>query len=231
MNRRGLLFSVVALAALGVSSVAFAVPVPGIYSSTDLGGALLTGRASQSWTAPLNAAQGLNDVFNSQSWNGAALGTQWAFSCGVQPAAQGVVDNRDGSGTGTVVFTNSFSGGNFYLNPGPWGDGTGTLNSTVEIVTVVYVGFVPQASVVNINSSGQFNGSNCLLTFAIANGNGLGDTDILPFPAGFPPLIDTACAPTRLYGSWGEVRTITMRIDCPVPTNGKTWGALKAIYR
>jgi len=218
-------------ALLAVANVASAVPVSGTYTSTDLGGSLLLGRASQSWVAPLNAAQGAGDVFNSLSWDGATLGTQWGFSCGVQPGPQGRVDNRDANGTGTVVFTNTFLGGTFYLNPGPWGSGTGTLNQTTEIVTVQYVNFVPQASVVNINTSGQFDNSNCTLTFAIANGNGLGDTDVLPFPANFPPLIDTNCNPTRTNGSWGEVRTITMRIDCPVPAEQRSWGQVKSLYR
>lgn len=230
MRRREIVLSAIVCAALAAAGVASAAPVAGVYTSTDLGGSLLLGRASQSWTAPLNAAQGLGDVFNSQSWDGSTLGTQWGFACGVQNAQQGVVDNRV-NGTGTVVFTNTFSGGNFYLNPGPWGDGSGTLNTTVEIVTVQYVNFAPAASVVNINSSGQFTGSNCLLTFTIANGNGLGDTDVLPFPADFPSLIDTNCNSTRLYGSWGEVRTITLRIDCPVPATQSSWGAVKATYR
>jgi hypothetical protein len=231
MNRSRILSFASAAALLAMATAASADPVPGTYTSTDLGGSLLLGRASQSWVAPNNAAQGAGDVFNSQSWDGAALGTQWAFSCGVQPGAQGVLDTRDANGTGTVVFSNSFTGGTFYLNPGPWGSGVGTLNQTIEIVTVQYVNFVPQASVVNINTSGQFFESNCTLTFVIANGNGLGDTDILPFPANFPGLLDLACAPTRTNGSWGEVRTITMRIDCPVPTQQGSWGQLKSLYR
>jgi hypothetical protein len=230
MNLRRILLSAAALLALP-ATVALAAPNAGIYTSTDLGGALLLGRASQSWAAPLNANQGLNDVFNSQSWDGATLGSQWAFQCGVQPVAQTRVDNRDANGTGTVVFTNNFQGGTFYLNPGPWGDGAGTINATTEVVTVVYVNFLPQASVININTTGQFNNSNCTLTFAIANGNGGGDTDSFPFPANYPALLDPNCGPTRVNGSWGDVRTITMRIDCPVPATPASWGLLKSIYR
>jgi hypothetical protein len=226
-----LLSATSAVTLLALAGGASAAPVSGTYTSTDLGGSLLLGRASQSWVAPLNAAQGAGDVFNSQSWDGATLGTQWAFSCGVQPGPQGVQDNRDANGTGTVVFTNTFLGGTFYLNPGPWGSGTGTINQTTEIVTVVYVQNVPQASVVNINTSGEFDDSDCTLTFAIANGNGLGDTDVLPFPANFPSLLDTNCNPTRTNGSWGEVRTITMRIDCPVPAETRSWGHVKSLYR
>jgi hypothetical protein len=219
------------------TATAWAVdPAPGTYNSTDLGGSVLLGRASQSWEQPLNAQQGLNDVFNSQSWNGAALGTQWRFSCGVQPAVQTVQDNRNGSGTGSVVFTNSFSGGTFWLSmAGPWGDGvndlTGTNNATQEIVTVVYVNNVPQQARINVDSSGEFDGSDCVLTFSIANGIGGGDTDLLPKPPGYPDFLDVACGATRSFGSWGDISQITMRIDCPVPSRGTTWGRVKTLYR
>jgi hypothetical protein len=217
------------------ASVAAAMPTPGLYMSTDLGGQVLTGRGTNSWTMPLNGAQGLGDVFNSWSWNGSALGTQWIFQCGVSPAAQTVQDNRV-AGTGTVVFTTSYTGGTFFLDRnGPWGTGvmdfTGTLNSTVNIVTVQYVNNVPFAAVTNVNSSGLFDGSNCALTFAIANGVGKGDTDLMPKPAGYPDFMDTGCAANRVYGSWGDLITITMLIDCPVPVEVSTWGRVKALYR
>jgi hypothetical protein len=204
--------------------------VAGTYTSVDLGGALFKGRGSQSWGAALNANNGLGDVYNSLSWDGATLGSQWGFTCGLETSVQGVVDNRI-AGTGTVVFTNNFVGGTFYLNPGPWGSGTGTMNSTQEIVTLQYVAFNPVASVVNINTSGQFDNSHCALTFAIANAVGGGDTDGGPFPANYPALLDPACGATRIYGSWGDVLTITMRIDCPVPAAEKSWGSLKSLYR
>lgn len=213
-----------------VSTAAIAAPVAGTYRSTDLGGALFTGRASQSWVAPANAAGGAGDVYNAESWDGALLGTQWAIQCGLQGGPQGVQDNRV-SGTGTVVYTNVFNGGTFYFNPGPWGFGTGTIANTVEIVTVQYVSNVPMAAVVNINTNGQFDNSNCLLTFAIANGFGQGDTDGGPKPATYPAFLDPACAPTRLFGSWGDVITIVARIDCPVPARSTTWGGLKSLYR
>ncbi len=227
-----LTLAVSALAGM-LAAVASAAPVPGTYRSTDLGGSLLTGRASQSWSAPLNAAHGLGDVYNAESWSGASLGTQWAIQCGQQGAPQLVQDNRV-AGTGTVVYTNSFLGGGFYMNNGPWCNTatcTGTINQTVEIVTVQYVSNVPVASVVNINTSGIFSGGSCNLTFAIANGVGQGDTDGGPKPPGYPDFLDSSCNPTRVYGSWGDVITITARIDCPTPVHQSTWGALKSQYR
>jgi len=224
---------VVALVAV-FAMAASAAPVPGVYRSVDLGGSLYTGRASQSWPLAANGANGNGDVYNSQSWNG-SLGTQWVMSCGLQTAPQLVQDNRV-AGTGTVMYTNAFHGGNFSFVNGPWCTSalcTGTLGTTIEVVTVQYVSNIPYAAVVNINTSGVFSGGQCNLTFAIANGVGQGDTDGGPFPppGTYPALLDTGCNPTRTFGSWGDVITITMRIDCPTPVKSSSWGQLKTSYR
>lgn len=222
--------------ALALPAVALAVdPAPGIYHSLDLGGAMLTGRGTQSWTAPLNAAQGLGDVMHSESWDGALLGTQWRFACGVQLQPQVMQDFRVG-GTGPVVFTNTFDGGTFFLSKtGPWGDAvndlTGTLLVTRAIATVTYVQGVPQSSRLNVDAAGRFDGSDCTLTFVIANGIGGGDTDLLPVPPGYPAFLDAGCLPLGLHGSWGDISQITMRVDCPVPAPRPTWGAIKLLYR
>jgi len=225
-----------ALCPILVSPAIAADPAPGVYESTDLGGLVLLGRATQSWGAPLNALLGVGDVFNATSWDGGALGTQWRFSCGVQPAAQTVQDFRDAAGTGAVVFTNTFDGGTFFLSKtGPWGDGandlTGVIVVTRLVVTVRYVNNVPQESRLNVDADGRFDGSSCTLTFVIANGIGGGDTDLLPKPPGYPDFLDPACEPTRVHGSWGDISQITMRIDCPVPGRRSTWGSLKTLYR
>jgi hypothetical protein len=221
-----------ALATTLVSS-AFAGPNPGLYDSVDLGGSLLTGRASQSWALPANGNQGLFDVYNALSWDSALLGTQWGIQCGVQPAVQGVQDNRV-AGNGNVIYTNTFQGGTFYLNNGPWCTGgpcTGSINTTHEVVTVRYVNNVPVRSVVNIDTDGTFVGGQCVLRFVIANGVGRGDTDGGPKPPTYPDFLDPACAPSRIFGSWGDVITISMQIDCPTPNRNSTWGALKSRYR
>jgi len=219
---------------LGVAQAAFAAqPVIGTYRSTDLGGALYTGRASQSWGAAGNTLNGAGDVFNAQSWNGTALGTQWNFSCGVQASAASVVDNRS-SGTGSVYVTNSFSGGTYSFSSGPWctnGPCAGTTTLTVEQVTLQYVSGVAFSSVLNLNTSGHFNNSNCNLTFAIANGYGIGDTDNNSADPTYPALLDSNCGATRQYGAWSNIITITARIDCPVASKTSTWGQLKTLYR
>lgn len=220
-------------------AAASAAPVPGTYTSTDLGGQLLTGRAS-TWRSGINS--GLPHVLHAQSWNGAALGTQWDISCPIEPANFLVQDNRVG-GVGTIVYTSTFSGGTFtfYAGAWPWGDGTGTLGTTTLITTVQYIlvggESTPVAAVVNGNTSGYFS-NGCELTFAIANGTGVGETTSLDpgiqKPADYPTFLDGTCGPApanQQFGTWGNVISITMRIDCIVPAQPATWGTLKATYR
>ncbi len=216
-----------------------ATPNNGVYTSTDLGGQLLTGRAS-TWRTGINS--GLPHVLHAQSWDGAALGTQWEISCPIENSAFLVQDNRVG-GVGTIVYTSTFNGGTFVFFPGgwPWGSGTGTLGTTTMITTVQYVliGGVstPVAAVVNGNTSGIFS-DNCALTFAIGNGVGVGETtSLVPSmvkPADYPSFLDGTCGlapPSQQFGSWGTVITITMGIFCPVPAETSTWGAIKTLYR
>jgi len=226
-------FLLTAVAGLALASTAFAAPLNGVYNSTDLGGQLLTGRAS-TWRTGINS--GLPHVLHAQSWNG-ALGTQWDVSCPVENTAFAIQDNRV-LGTGTVVYTSTFQGGTFTLYPGawPWGDGVGTLGTSVFVTTVQFVNNIPMASVVNANTTGTFEGG-CALTFAIANGNGIGETTslnpLIVKPATYPTFLDATCglAPiNQQFGTWGEVRTITMMIDCPVPAETSTWGAVKARF-
>lgn len=235
--KRSLLVGLLSLTLL-VPAFAVAAPVPGIYTSTDLGGQLLTGRASV-WRTGINS--GLPHVLHAQSWDGAALGTQWEVECAVENAAFLVQDNRVG-GVGTVVYTSTFNGGTFTFHNtgGPWGDGTGTLGTTVLISTVqfVLIGGVstPVGSVVNGNTSGMFS-NDCFLTFAIGNGVGVGETSSLnpamTKPADYPTFLDGTCGPApanQQYGTWGTVITLTMQIDCPVPAEPSTWGRIKSTY-
>jgi len=224
------------LGSLLLAVAAFAVPVPGTYHSTDLGGQLLTGRAS-TWRTGINS--GLPHVLHAQSWDGSALGTQWTVDCPVETDPFTVQDYRDANGTGTVVYTSIFNGGTFTLLSGswPWGDGTGTLGTSTMISTVQFVNWIPVSSVVNGNLSGQFDTGETL-TFAIANGVGVGETtDLDPSitkPADYPEFLDDSCGPApsdQQFGSWGTVISITMRIDAAVGDDASTWSGVKALYR
>lgn len=210
-------------------------PVTGTYTSTDLGGQLLTGRAS-TWRSGVNS--GLPHVLHVQSWDGATLGTQWELSCATENSAFSVVDNRVG-GNGTVVYTSTFNGGTltFFAGGWPWGDGTATLGTTTLISTVQHLMIsgvsTPVASVVNGNTSGEFT-NGCLLTFAIANGSGVGETPFASIPATYPAFLDGSCSPaspSEQFGTWGNVMTMTMHVNCTVSEESSSWGAVKGLFR
>ncbi len=230
-----LVIATIAISLAFAATSSLAGPIAGTYTSTDLGGQLLTGRAS-TWRTGVNS--GLPHVLHAQSWNGSSLGTQWEISCATENSAFGVVDNRVG-GVGTVVYTSTFNGGTFTFLPGgwAWGDGTGTLNTTTLVSTVQFllIGGVstPVASVVNGNTSGTFS-DGCLLTFAIGNGVGVGETPYASIPATYPAFMDASCAPaspSAQFGTWGNVITLTMNIFCTVGEESTSWGALKSSYR
>lgn len=223
-----------ALSLLLVASVASAAPVAGTYTTTDLGGQLLTGRAS-TWRPTVNS--GFPKVLHAQSWNGGTLGTQWELRCAVENV--GIPPNTSGynpgTGTGVIIYTQNFTGGQFelYNTGGPWGDGVANLNTTTVVSTVQFVNFQPVASVVNANTSGDFGGG-CTLTFAISNGVGVCETPFCTIPADYPAFLDGSCAPASpalQFGTWGNTLTSTMRIDCVVPATPSTWGSVKSLYR
>jgi hypothetical protein len=225
-----------AMAGLTLAAACFAAPVSGVYTTTDLGGQLLPGRAS-TWRSGINS--GLPHVLHAQSWNGSILGAQWEMRCPVENSNFSVVDGRNGFGTGPVTYTSTFNGGQFelYNTGGPWGDGVATLGTTTVISTVQFVSNNPVASVVNGQTSGTFGGG-CTLTFAIANGNGVGETTSLNLaitkPADYPTFLDGSCGPApanQQFGTWGTVITATMQIDCVVPAPQASWGEVKSIYR
>lgn len=225
MKKLATLISFVALPAL-----AFAAPVPGTYTSTDLGGALLTARTSTSRVFPNS---GLPQVFHVQSWDGAALGTQYTFACGVQTVAF-VPDStfyNVGTGNGTIRYHQEFNGGTFTLAPGPWGDGSGTITTTIVDIQVTFVSFLPVASRANVVTTGTF-ANGCALRYAVGNGIGVCETPFCAtLPPGYPPFLDPSCLPTRVYGTWGQVSQIQMNIDCATEGQNGTWGRLKTLYR
>jgi hypothetical protein len=198
-------------------------------------GVMLAGRGSNSWSGPANGGGGVGNVLNVHSWTGAALGTEWIFDCAVS-TSQVVTDNRV-LGTGQVLYTTVYGPGTFFLSKnGPWGDTindlTGTTTSLVRQTTVSFVNGNPVGAVENAATSGAFDGSDCVLTFTIANAIGFGDTDAFPFPgSGYPGLLDTDCSSPRSHGSWGDIISIIMDIDCIVPVDEKVWTQVKELYR
>jgi len=210
-------------------------PAVGTYTSVGIGFGsenVLVGRDSNSRPA---AGGGIDNVFNSQSWDGVVLGTQWVFKCG-KSTSQTVDNNLDGNGNGEIVVTTEYTGGTFWLSKnGPWGDGftdlSGALGGLTRVTSTVYVLNVAQAGVENVTTSGTFNESDCVLAFEIHNNVVRGDTDTDgPIPGDYPSFFDLACAATRSDGWWNDVKDIIMLIQCPVPAHETTWGQVKSLF-
>ena len=84
-----------------VSSPALASdPAPGTYTSVDIGGLVETGHGSNS--RPV-VDVGIDNVFNSQSWDGAVLGGQWIFTCGISYDQTTI--NLVTNGNGVIIST------------------------------------------------------------------------------------------------------------------------------
>jgi hypothetical protein len=239
----------IALAALVVATPAAAQPDPlppvnGIYNSADQvpGGLVLTGRFSEAWNGGAEGA--LTNTINAESFDGATLGTQWRVWCPSIGAPPTLVSNTVVGGTGDIVYETTYAGGLFWFSKnGPWSadnlvDFTGTVQSFVVVSTHQYVGGMRIGVRSNITMQGLFDQqyaswSTPCMEYAIQNGSIQGSTDMGPFPALYPPLLDdTTCAPGPATGAWGSVTQITMVImDCVVPTEPTTWGRIKSQFR
>lgn len=225
---------------LVLSAAALADPIPGTYTSALRPGTspgVQVGRAS---TSRIYVNSGNPKVFNGQSWDGATLGAQWEIRCGVETSAVApdLTLYNPATGTGVITYHQTFNGGTFALYADPnvnWGSGSGALNTTSIVSQVQLVNFVPVSSSFTGVTSGVFD-IGCTLTFAMANGYGMGETPYLAKPATYPAFLTVDCAPAdgdHQFGTWGDVNDITVSInpDCTVSTRPATWGAIKTIYR
>ena len=215
-------------------------PLNGDYTTLDLGGPVSTGRAAESWD--LGGGQFLaGTTLNAQSWNGAALGTEWRFTCGTETSpAVLLVDNVNGSGNGNRTYVKTFVGGQIWLSgAGPWGNGdpvySGPITSFTEFETVQYSSGVAIVAVSNVQAVAHFDNYPALcVAFTTSNGVRLGTTDNAGVkPANYPDFIASGtCAPTRTLGSWWNLNDMIISISgCQVPVKNSTWGSLKASYR
>jgi hypothetical protein len=213
-------------------------PVNGTYTSTDIGGTMLPGRYSELW---FGGALAVNNTLNEQSWNGAALGTQWHWYCPWIVGKALLLDTVNGLGNGMKIWNVTYVGGFCWLDGGgPWagGDASYLANITtwVAIVTETYASFVEVGTVRNHNASAIFNGYNeeCM-TLSVTNIEKLGDTvSDGPLPGDYPVFWNwIGCAPAGGDGEWGDVDSITFTIlGCEtVPAQERTWGQVKALYK
>ena len=237
---RRLLIALLVLAAIvAVAAPLSARPVPGFYYSAFRGGFVLNGHASVSRQSPNS---GNPKVFNGQSWNGSALGTQWEIRCGVEltsvPPDYSLFNPL--TGTGFITYHQTFLGGTFSLYNDPavgWGFGSGTLNTTSAVLQVYLVSNFPVSSTFTAFTSGNFD-DGCHLDFAMSNGFGVGETHAPPpslvKPATYPVFLAPNCLPAdanHQFGIWGDVNDIVAQISCSVPVQQSSWGQVKVLYR
>lgn len=231
--------TIFALALLLLPAVAQAdAPLSGDYQSTDLGGPVHVGRYTEAWDAG-GGAMSSGTVLNAESWDGAALGSQWRYWCATE-ASDAVLlsDFVNASGNGNRTYMKTFDGGFIWLaGDGPWANGDpdyyGVIDNYVEYETVTYSGWVPVAAVTNVQAVAHFNDypQQCM-SFYIGNGTRIATTDLgETLPADYPGLLDTGCNATRVDGAAWDFTSVTLSIvDCAVGTEDSSWGAIKTMY-
>lgn len=215
-------------------------PLNGVYSSTDIGGVISTGRYMESFDVPDMAASP-GTVLHAQSWDGMSLGLEWSYSCGVVETEPVLIsDNVNATGTGSRTYEKTFVGGTIWLSgTGPWANGdpeySGPILSYVEYETIQYVGFVRVHAVTNVTAVAQIDGYNdACMSFTVGNGVEIGSTDFGdPVPTDYPDMLEAyTCNPISSNGAWWDMLTLSLYIDsCTVSTETTSWGNLKSIYR
>ncbi len=209
-----------------------ALPYEGDWSTTD--GTILEGRISEAWcNSPYSSGQPGNTL-NAESWDGAALGTQWKVWGMSIDAAGAVETGRDvnGSGFGWIDYVTNYEGGRFWLDGNhPWSDGTdleGDVNLCSVNARVTLVNFEPVGVTSNITITGVFDVCQWCSIQIAANSSRLwmtGDSD--PMPTDYPPFLCGAQSGELHYSCCLDVS-----IMCSVTgTEESTWGAIKEMYR
>lgn len=215
-------------------------PVNGTYTSTDLGGLMLTGRYSESWFGgPLQ----VNNTLNEESWDGATLGTQWRWYCPWILSPPTLLSNTvNGNGDGFKTWNVTYSDGICWLDgSGPWGGGDASYTANITTwsvqVTEQYANNVLIASIRNTFATAQFQGYNSeCMDLQISNNEMIGNTDSGAKPGDYPEFwYWNPCGSIGNAGpgEWGTVTDITFIIDgcITIPVEEKTWGSVKAMYQ
>ena len=213
-------------------------PLNGDYQSTDLGGPVYTGRYTEGFD-PWGGATSYGTVINAMSWDGATLGTQWKYWCGVEIAdAVLLTDTVNGMGNGNRTYMKTFVGGYIWLSgSGPWANGDpdypGVIDSYYEFETIQYSNWVPIDATTNVQAVAHFDAypDQCM-AFYIGNGERVATTEIgETLPADYPELLDMDCNATRTDGAAWDFFTVTLSITgCAVSNEESSWGAIKSIY-
>lgn len=213
-------------------------PIDGDYDSSDIGGPIPTGRYTEGWDAG-GSATSVGTTFNAASWDGAALGTMWSYSCGtlLQPPVL-LTDNVDANGNGNQTWMKTFTGGTLWLSgSGPWGNGdpdySGPILSYVEFETLQFSSFERVAAVTNVQATASFDAyPGTCIAFQVANGTEVGATDLgMVKPADYPDFLYDDCSTGAPEGAWWDMTSITLSINyCAVPVEEESWGSIKAKF-
>jgi hypothetical protein len=232
---RNLILVLVAAAfvASGTSLVQAQPPIPDpSYSST--AGEILEGRSAHSWAGADRV--NIGDVLNFASWDGAALATEWRFSCMTVVNAFVLGDTRV-NGTGNVEWFITYAGGDFWLSGGgPWGAGDpdypGTVETFIETRVIQYVNGVATGADSDFSGSGRFDNHQTSCLQLTSNDALIDDTGNGPKPADYPMFLDANCNMGPMSGRWGQTTDIVIGITgCAVPVEESSWGAVKALYQ
>ncbi len=216
-------------------------PADGVYKSTDIGGAVETGRYIESWpdTPGAGSARLIGNTFHAQSWNDPTLGGQWEITCPVICSGiDTLFDSVDLSGTGQRILKFTYCGGTTWMDgAGPWGGGdafyTGTITYMERVATVQYLFNMEVGEVNNVSVEATVDGYDQCVTFAIGNTARVATTDETTLPvSGYPTILKDDCSTAGVRGEWGIVNGITLTVTgCATPTERSTWGRIKQQYR
>jgi len=215
-------------------------PIPGVYTSTDIGGVIPPGHYSEGWY-PGGSAITAGTTLNCGSWDGTSLGLVWRYICATQPLDAVLVSDNVVGGNGQKVWKCTYAGGTFWLSgTGPWANGDpdypGVFDSYVEYETQIWVGGIVVGATTVVQAMAHFdNYPVACMSYNISSGQRVGTTDLGQVePASYPPFLQaTTCDPVAPLGAWWNMNGMTLVItaDCSVPTKPTTWGAIKTLYR
>ena len=205
-----------------------------------MAGTLLPGRVSEAWCPPAGAPGQPGNTEDAMSWDAGAgtLGDQWRVY-GMQISAAGAVEtgsDMDEDGNGWIAYSTDYDNGQFWLSKDHlWGDGindlTGPLLNYNVQTQITYVMGTPVGATSNVYFTGTFDDcpeyQGCVIQYTIANAILVWRSDSgYPMPADYPGFL---CGATD--GELFDACCITCMIDCVIPTESGTWGALKTMYR
>lgn len=229
--------TIIIIVSMTTSALAQA-PKAGVYTSTDLGGTVLTGRYSKSWSHPTGYAS-LGNTLNIQSWDGSTLGSQWSIVCPAVDYGILISDSIDSDGLHHAVGLNEYTTCTVTLNgTGSWGGGEPSysfemrdyqeivriISTDTEILEITYEG-----SGHGLLATEQYHAS--IFLYSLFRYEVDNTDNEHHHPSDFPAIVSQSCEPGPQLGVWGNATGIHFEIYSTVPTEQTTWGKVKSLYR